>query len=49
MATKNTSDNRKAKGRFMDQPGQWVNKTPKSTMKRRAKAFTALEKSMKKK
>lgn len=50
MATKskNSADARKAKGRFMDQPGQWVDKTPASVKKRRAKALAALEKSMKK-
>ena len=52
MATKNSKnagDARKAKGRFVDQPGQWKNKTPKSVMKKRDKALAALEKSMKKK
>ena len=52
MATKkskNANDERKAKGRFMDQPGQWVNKTPKSVMKKRSQAMAALEKSMKSK
>jgi len=46
-ANKNKSDDRKARGRFVDQPGQWVNKTSKSTMKKRDKAFAALEKSLK--
>lgn len=50
MATnKNKNDARKAKGRFMDQPGQWVDKTSASTKKKRASAFSALAKSMKKK
>lgn len=50
MATKtnkNKNDDRKARGRFMDQPGQWVDKTPSSVKKRRTKALAALEKSMK--
>ena len=48
MATnKNKNDARKARGRFMDQPGQWVDKTPKSVKKRRTAALSALEKSMK--
>lgn len=52
MATtknKNKNDERKAKGRYMDQPGQWVDKTPASVKKKRAKAFSALAKSMGKK
>ena len=44
--TKNTNDDRKAKGRFMDQPGQWVNKTPKSVMKRRSKGLAELAKEL---
>ena len=48
MATnKNKNDDRKAKGRFMDQPGQWIDKTPASVKKKRTKALSALEKSMK--
>ena len=48
MATKskNASDARKAKGRFMDQPGQWVDKTPASVKKRRSKALAELSRSM---
>ena len=51
MATKkskNADDERKARGRFVDQPGQWVNKTPKSVMKRRSKGLAALAKEMQK-
>lgn len=51
MATKGTKkprssaeDNRMARGRFVDQPGQWVNKTPKSVMKRRSKGLESLSK-----
>ena len=51
MATKKkygaAADERKARGRFMDQPGQWVNKTPKSVKKRRDAEFKKLEKMMK--
>ena len=45
--TKNTDDERKARGRFVDQPGQWVNKTPKSVKKRQAAEWKKLEKMMK--
>ena len=48
-SSKNTADARKSKGRFMDQPGQWVDKTPVSVKKRRDKALSVLEKSMRKK
>lgn len=44
--TKNTNDARKAKGRFMDQPGQWADKTPASVKKKRSKALSALAKEM---
>lgn len=42
------ADERKARGRFMDQPGQWIDKTPASVKKRRAKALSDLAESMKK-
>ena len=45
--SKNAADERKARGRFVDQPGQWVDKTPKSVKKRQASAWKKLEKSMK--
>lgn len=50
MATKkskNIGDERRARGRFMDQPGQWRDATPKSVKKKRDKALDALAKSMK--
>lgn len=50
MATKKTNknknDERKARGRFMDQPGQWRDATPKNVKKKRDKALAALRKSM---
>ena len=42
--SKNADDERKARGRFMDQPGQWINKTPKSVMKKRSAGLAALAK-----
>ena len=45
---KNKNDERKARGRFMDQPGQWRDVTPKSVKKRSDKALAALRKSMEK-
>lgn len=53
MATKkkkynSAADERKARGRFMDQPGQWTDKTPASVKKRRSKALAELSKSIKK-
>ena len=47
MATGKKNDERKAKGRYMDQPGQWVDKTSAAAKRKRSKAFAALEKSMK--
>ena len=52
MATKKTSnknDERKARARYVDQPGQYVDITPKSVKKRQAAAWKALEKGAKKK
>ena len=52
MATKtrkprsSAEDDRMARGRFVDQPGQWVNKTSKSVMKRRSKGLESLAKQM---
>ena len=51
MATKKrvrgaADDERKSRGRFMDQPGQWIDKTPKSTKKRQAGDWKKLEKMM---
>lgn len=43
------SEERKARGRFMDQPGQWVDKTPASVKKKRDKTLAKLAESMKKK
>lgn len=48
MATKK-NDEKKAQKRYVDQPGQWVDRTPASTKKKQAKAWKALEASMKKK
>ena len=44
--TKNTNDERKARGRFMDQPGQWHDVTPKSVKKRNQKEWDKLARSM---
>lgn len=44
--SKNANDDRKARGRFMDQPGQWVDKTPVNVKKRRNKALAELSRSM---
>lgn len=41
MAKKN--DNAKARQRFVDQPGQWVDTTPASVKKRQEKAWKELE------
>ena len=51
MATekKKAEDARKAKERFVDQPGQWIDKTPASVKRKRANALKKLAKSMKKK
>ncbi len=45
--SKNTGDERRAAGRFMDQPGQWRDTTPKSVKKRNAAGWKKLEKSLK--
>ena len=45
--SKYAEDARKARGRFVDQPGQWSDKTPKSVKKKQAAAWKKLEKSMK--
>lgn len=47
MARKN--DDTKARQRFVDQPGQWVDTTPASVKKRQAKAWQELFASMEKK
>lgn len=41
------ADERKASGRFFDQPGQWIDKTPANVKKKRAKGVAAIAKSMK--
>lgn len=46
--TKNADDDRKAIGRFMDQPGQWQDATPASVKKRQAKEWKKLEEMLKK-
>ena len=49
MATRKQRDaaeERKARGRFMDQPGQWKDATPASVKKRRNKALAELSMSM---
>lgn len=49
MATKkskNANDDRRARGRFVDQPGQWQDATPKSVKKRRNKMMAELSRSM---
>lgn len=51
MATKkskNVGDAKKARARYVDQPGQIKDVTPASTKKRQAKGWAALEKSVKK-
>lgn len=49
MAVKSkTSDERKARARYVDQPGQWEDRTPAATKRRQAKAWTTLETMMKK-
>jgi hypothetical protein len=35
-------DERKARARYIDQPGQWVDTTPKSVKKRQDKAWAEL-------
>ncbi len=47
--TKNKNDATKARKRYVDQPGQWVDTTPASVKKKNAKAWKALEASLKKK
>lgn len=44
MAKKTVSaeDERKARARYIDQPGQWTDVTPKSVKKRQDKAWTEL-------
>lgn len=51
MATKKTNknDEKKARARYVDQPGQWVDTTPASLKKKQAKEFKKLEGMMKKK
>lgn len=41
-------DTRKALQRYVDQPGQWVNTTPKALMARQEKGLKALAESMNK-
>ena len=52
MATKKTgsakSDARKGQARFIDQPGQWVNRTPASIKKKQSKEWKKLEAMLKK-
>ena len=48
MATKKKDDERKARARYMDQPGQWTDDTPASVKKKQAGAWKQLEASMKK-
>ncbi|MBQ7372880.1 MAG: hypothetical protein IJW67_13560 [Blautia sp.] len=42
------NDTRKAQQRYMDQPGQWVDTTPKAVKERRDKELKALGESLKK-
>lgn len=42
-----SSDARKGRARYIDQKGQWEDRTPKSTKKRQAAAWKRLEKSLK--
>lgn len=53
MATKKrirsaADDERKGRSRYVDQPGQWVNRTPASVKKKQAKEWKKLEAMMKK-
>lgn len=41
-------DTRKAQQRYVDQPGQWMDTTPKALKARQDKGFKALAASMKK-
>ena len=41
-------DERKARARFIDQPGQWVDKTPPSVKKKQDKAWNELRASLEK-
>lgn len=41
------ADERKARGRFMDQPGQWVNRTSAKTKKKQAAEWKKLDKMLK--
>jgi hypothetical protein len=41
---RDSQDTRKAKARFMDQPGQWEDVTPKATRKKQDKAWKEYEK-----
>lgn len=43
-----TADARKGQARFIDQPGQWVSKTPASVKKRQTKEWAGLAASLKK-
>ena len=40
------NDERRARARFIDQPGQWVDITPASVKKKRAKGMEELAKMM---
>ncbi len=42
-------DERKARARYMDQPGQWTDQTPASVKKKQKKEWETLEKMLKKK
>ena len=49
MATKSApkNDETKARARYVDQKGQWINTTPASVKKKQSEAWKRLEKSMK--
>lgn len=42
-----SSDARKGRSRYVDQKGQWEDRTPKSTKKKQSTAWKRLEKSLK--
>ena len=52
MATKKTvntkEDARKGRSRYVDQPGQWTDRTPASVKKKQQKEWAKLEESLKK-
>ena len=48
MASRKNDDERKARARYIDQPGQWVDVTPASVKKKQDKAWEKLYADLKK-